>query len=308
MFNEGGQDSQYWEPPGMGFQGLATAATYIPETSWNEASVANGLRASGGGASALFAKPSWQTGPGVPADSARDVPDLAFGAATLHDPYLAVISGQLYAVGGTSISAPLFAGIVALTDQSFSALSGVSRLGNINPSLYYLANQPSLSYLPSPPPSPFHDVTTGNNNVPCLYGTPDCVNGLMGFNAGPGYDQVTGLGSLNVSWFISQFRVATTTTLQLSTNQVVQGGQLTMTATVRPANTGGPIQGLSGSVNSCWTLAPTSRPVLRWTLRERLRRRSRGTPLTGRQDRTPLRRSTGVSTRASTSPFLRPCL
>ncbi|MEP7354776.1 MAG: S53 family peptidase, partial [Acidobacteriota bacterium] len=54
---------------------LASAKSYIPEKGWNENDAA-GLFSSGGGASILFSKPAWQTGPGVPNDQARDVPDI----------------------------------------------------------------------------------------------------------------------------------------------------------------------------------------------------------------------------------------
>ncbi len=103
MFNENGQDYDSWEPLGAVLSGLATAFNYIPEVAWNETSSANGLRASGGGASALFPQPAWQTGPGVPNNGARNVPDLSFNAATTHDPYLVFSNGSLYTVGGTSV-------------------------------------------------------------------------------------------------------------------------------------------------------------------------------------------------------------
>ncbi len=63
-----------------------------------------------------------------------------------------------------------------------------SGLGSINPSLYALAQTT---------PGVFHDVTTGDNIVPCVAGTPDCFNGTFGYTAGPGYDSVTGLGSVD---------------------------------------------------------------------------------------------------------------
>ena len=57
---------------------LSSAKTYIPELAWNDSSSQSGLSASGGGASALFGKPTWQKGvPGIPGDSMRDVPDIA---------------------------------------------------------------------------------------------------------------------------------------------------------------------------------------------------------------------------------------
>jgi hypothetical protein len=62
--------------------------------------------------------------------------------------------------------------------------------GNVNPNLYSLAVSK---------PSAFHDLTSGNNQVPCTKGTRSCPNGgSIGFSAGTGYDQVTGLGALDV--------------------------------------------------------------------------------------------------------------
>jgi uncharacterized protein (TIGR03437 family) len=41
----------------------------------------------------------------------------------------------------------------------------------------------------------FHDVTSGDNKIPCNSGSPDCSGGFVGYAAGPGYDQASGLGS-----------------------------------------------------------------------------------------------------------------
>jgi subtilase family serine protease len=197
-----------------------SALSYIPETPWNETTATQGLDAGGaggGGASAFFAKPSWQVGPGVPNDSARDVPDIALNAAANHDGYLVCSSGssstdlpcsngflsssgEPNVFGGTSFVAPTFAGILALVEQKLG-LGGTAAtgLGNINPVLYGLANGATASTI-------FHDITSGNNAVPCYQGTPSCstadpnyINGSIGFNAGTGYDQASGLGSVDVS-------------------------------------------------------------------------------------------------------------
>ena len=80
----------------------------------------DGLSATGGGASILFAKPSWQTGPGVPNDAARDVPDVSLAASNDHDPYLIYANGELLYVGGTSVSTPVFSAIVTLLNRVFS--------------------------------------------------------------------------------------------------------------------------------------------------------------------------------------------
>jgi uncharacterized protein (TIGR03437 family) len=88
------------------------------------------------------------------------------------------------------------AGIVALLNQ-YLVSSGAQKqagLGNINPALYRLA-QTGI----------FHDVTTGNNIVPCVAGSPNCNNGTLGLNAGTGYDPVTGLGSVNAYNLVHQW-------------------------------------------------------------------------------------------------------
>ena len=199
--------------------------TYLPEIAWNDTSSSLGLAASGGGASVLFPKPSWQTGPGVPADGARDVPDLAFTASPNHDPYIVISGGKAYAAGGTSLSAPVFAGMLALVEQGGDG-QVASAFGNINPGLYALASKQLDNSI-------FHDITSGNNFVPCAIGTQDCANGMIGYSAGPGYDMVTGLGSINVAFFAYPFPLETTTTLSVSPTQVAEGTPVTLTAGVQ---------------------------------------------------------------------------
>jgi hypothetical protein len=195
-FNDNGQS--YWSASNNSNAG--SALSYIPEIAWNDTAADGYLSGSGGGASALFAKPSWQKGTGVPADGFRDVPDIALSASPDQDPYLICSAGwctngfrdsqtDLDVIGGTSVAVPTFAGIVALINQKMH-----SRQGNINPALYALASEA---------PGVFHDITAGNNVVPCVVRTPDCADGTMGFTTGPGYDQVTGLGSVNANNLVS---------------------------------------------------------------------------------------------------------
>jgi len=206
----------FWGGTNSTTDNLSSALSYIPETVWNDtpASVTagQGLSATGGGKSAVFSKPSWQTGAGVPDDASRDVPDISFSGSPNHDGYLicsqsffasatpAVTSctsgfrgsdgSSLAVVGGTSAGAPAFAGVVALLNQK----TGSNGLGNVNPTLYSLA---------ASTPNAFHDITApGDNKVPCTQGTKGCPTAApfqYGFSAGTGYDQVTGLGSLNVT-------------------------------------------------------------------------------------------------------------
>ena len=182
-FNDGSNPSLYWlSSNAAGTQ--ASAVSYIPEVVWNESGPGAGLWSTGGGTSTIYAKPSWQNGSGVPADGKRDVPDVSLSAAG-HDGYLIVQSGQLYVVGGTSAASPSFAGVMALVVQN-----AVARQGNANADFYPLAAKQRAGGA-----AVFHDITTGNNTVP----------GQSGFSATTGYDQATGLGSIDASVLVSHW-------------------------------------------------------------------------------------------------------
>jgi hypothetical protein len=223
----GGTEFQDTANPGLYWSAANTngtdgsALSYIPEAAWNE-SGSGGLWATGGGASMIYLKPSWQTGPGVPADGKRDVPDVALTTAG-HDGYAIVMNGGYWVVSGTSAASPSFAGLVALTAQHAGA-----RLGNINPVLYALAGRQA-----SGGAAVFHDITVGNNSVP----------GVLGFNAGPGYDEATGLGSVDGSVLVNHWGdgSAAAASFQLtatpSTVSVTPGA--TSTVALRVAATGG---------------------------------------------------------------------
>ncbi|WP_260705880.1 protease pro-enzyme activation domain-containing protein [Edaphobacter flagellatus] len=208
-----------------------SAKSYIPESPWNESSSSTGLTAGGsggGGASAFFSKPSWQTGTGVPADSSRDVPDISLAAAASHDGYIVCsqgscsngftnASGVFNIVGGTSAAAPSFAGMLALLEQKL----GTGGLGNINPKLYGILNSQYYNNV-------FHDITSGNNSIACIQGTPNCQNGgSIGFSAGQGYDQASGLGSLDVANLVQYWSLVTPTAAVTTT----QSSTTTLTAT-----------------------------------------------------------------------------
>ncbi len=142
----------------------ASNGTRKSEVVWNDQS--NGGGATGGGVSKLFTLPTWQANAGVPAPASskggRGVPDVA-GDAAPGTGYQTLVDGQQEVVGGTSAVAPLWAGLIALLNQQLGA-----KVGFLNPKLYPLAH------------SAFFDVTSGSNGA---------------FNAGPGWDACTGLGS-----------------------------------------------------------------------------------------------------------------
>lgn len=241
----------YWSSTNNANQG--SALEYIPEEAWNDTaeSVAGGqgLAAGGGGASMFFTKPTWQTGTGVPAGNFRYVPDIALNASPFHDPYLicsqdllnvegvaatscagsspfrASDNQTLDAVGGTSAAAPSFAGILAIINQATKTSQG-----NINPELYSLATSQ---------PAAFHDIITGNNIVPCTPGTLNCPASApfqYGNSAGVGYDEVTGLGSVNGDILVTNWPGYSTTkltpaiTVQSSAVSIVLGSTAVITA------------------------------------------------------------------------------
>ena len=208
---------------------LGSALSYIPERAWNDTSLGYGLAAGGGGASSIYAKPWWQTGPGVPNDQARDVPDVSLTASGAHDAYLIYENGALMSVGGTSASSPSFAGIVTILNQYLVAKGAMAKagLGNLNPSLYSLAQSTT---------GVFHDITAGDNIVPCAGGVAGCVAGSYGYKAGPGYDLATGLGSVDAYNLVTKWTSlppAVGTKLVLSANPVTipQSASTLLTAT-----------------------------------------------------------------------------
>ena len=286
QFNDGAQPSTYWSPTNS--SDYSSAIGYIPEATWNEscdpaqpASSTNcvlgtgniSLLASAGGASTVYSKPSWQTGPGVPADGARDLPDVALAAATGHDEavYCTSLAGTpcqinsqqevvgLTLVGGTSVSTPSLAGILALIEQKNGLLQG-----QIDYVLYRLAQGTGNSCNSSTQTNPtaqtsciFYDITSGNNEVPCAGGSPNCSStqsGTDGFTtgqlAGAGYDLATGLGSLNAANLAAAWNTfaltPSQTTLQASSTTFVHGTAITLSGNVSPTTaTGSPSGGVS---------------------------------------------------------------
>lgn len=254
---------------------ITSALQWLPEVSWNDDATsgctdANNnpigcLSSTGGGVSTLFtAKPSWQTGvPGIPSDKARDVPDVSLYSSPAFVAYLYCTSdtsawvaasgtspaqaascnsgfrdgtsggNYLTLAGGTSFATPIFAGMLALINQQKNYTTGQ---GLINPTLYTLASN-SATY-----GAAFHDITIGNNY--CLAGTSLCGT-TTGYSAGTGYDQVTGLGSvqlagLSTAWPMNTGAgaglVDTTVTVTPSTATPTAGATVTFTIKVAPVS------------------------------------------------------------------------
>ncbi len=216
-FNDTSNPSQYWSSSNG--NGFLSALGYIPEGAWNEPLNENSdlqVAGSGGGVSTIIPTPGWQAGTGVPAArSGRYTPDIAFSAAG-HDGYFACFAAggancvtnnqgsfSFTIFSGTSAAAPDMAGITALLDQDQGGA-----VGSLNSRLYQMA---------ASVPSAFHDVTVTTSGVAsCSVKTPSMCNnsvagptsltgGQAGFLVNTGYDEVTGLGSLNVSVFLKDF-------------------------------------------------------------------------------------------------------
>ena len=242
MFNEG--NGNYWSPTGN--SDYSSVLSYIPEAAWNDTATMGTIWASGGGASTSYSKPSWQTGAGVPNDQARDVPDVSLSASG-HDAYFVMTQGKFGGVMGTSAACPSFAGMVALLNQYLLSTGKITKpgLSNINPNLYHLA---------AVNPGVYHDVTVGTNIVPCTTGTKDCTTGQIGYRAGPGYDLVTGLGSVDAYKLITGWNAtsvtSTTTTVSASPGAITTNSTTTLTATVTAAGgtPGGQVTFAVGSV------------------------------------------------------------
>ena len=229
-------------------------------------------------------KPAWQVGAGVPADGVRDLPDVSlFGSLYFNlvstpicaedgdcQPASAGGTVQVTAIGGTSVSAPSFAGVMALVNQKYGPQ------GQADFVLYKLAAQfPSTSTTPV-----FNDVQVGSNSVPCnitsvsYEGSPippyDCIavanpltatdptygpatEGQIGntttntpeYNAAAGYDLASGLGSVDVNNLITNWSKVTfsgsTVTLTPSQTTFAHGTAITVSGTVTPATAGGTV-------------------------------------------------------------------
>jgi subtilase family serine protease len=218
----GAGSNVYWAGTPNNQDNVSSLLSYVPEVAWNESSVANGLASGGGGSSSYFSRPAWQNNfPGMPTGTFRVLPDIAL-QASIEDPGFLVCSDDptlIYAegqtescvngllgsnnkyttAGGTSIAAPIFAGFVALLNQSEKATGQ----GNINPQLYSLAANPG-TYT-----SAFHDVSSGT--TACVAGATGCsATGQANYATAAGYDQATGLGSIDAQALTAAWPVNST--------------------------------------------------------------------------------------------------
>jgi len=144
---------------------LTANGTVASETAWN---------GSGGGQSVFFSRPGWQKGAGIPSGNHRLVPDVSLTADPNKGAFL-VLHGKVIQIGGTSWSAPVWAGFCALMNEA-RIKAKKPALSFLNPLIYPLIGT-----------SCFRDITNGSNGA---------------FSAGPGYDMVTGIGVPNIKELI----------------------------------------------------------------------------------------------------------
>jgi hypothetical protein len=233
-FGVGTNNNQYWNSTNQ--SGYTSAKGYIPEGAWNQPLNDDGtttVAGTGGGVSTYIAKPTWQTGAGVPGNQGRYVPDVSFDASTEYGYFgcMAASNGascvpattgpdkgtfHFLAWGGTSASAPSMAGVAAMLNQKNGAAQG-----NLNPTLYALAANSANGV--------FHDITIASSGVTnCSVNTASLCNnslpsptsltgGLAGYLVGNGYDPVTGLGSINVTNLLTHWSDAPANSI--ATNQ-----------------------------------------------------------------------------------------
>jgi kumamolisin len=196
-----GQTSVHCDFPASSPHALACGGTKLvgntssfaitSEVVWNE--LAGNEGAGGGGVSDVFPEPAWQANAGVPAPASgsgrasgtgRGVPDVA-GNADPMTGYLVVVDGQRTPIGGTSAVAPLWAGLIARLAQATGTTFGL-----IQPMLY-------AGVAPGTAQPGFNDIVSGNNGA---------------YQAGPGWDACTGLGSPNGAALLKLLSGTTPTT------------------------------------------------------------------------------------------------
>jgi len=175
--------------------------TYLSEIGWNEGPTGDfsaffdATEASGGGFSTVWKEPAYQQGT-LHGGTMRAVPDVAYNGAILHGvlTYLDIpgVPPGFYRFGGTSCGAPQWSALTAIADQAAG-----HDYGFINAALYKIGQNSG------PYASAFHDVTTGNNDA-VEFDNNNAEVDIPGFDAGPGWDAVTGLGSPKAGGLLGQ--------------------------------------------------------------------------------------------------------
>ncbi len=186
--------------------------SYVSESGWGAGASSNTQYGSGGGISLFETQPTYQSGVVTQSTTNRTVPDVSMDAdpntgVAVYDSYDYGAGTPWEQIGGTSVAAPMWSGVIAFANQDRAA-NGLPTLDGPTQTL------PLLYSLPN---SDFHDITTGNN----------------GYAAGPGYDLVTGRGSPIVNLVdnaLGTLNVPTVGSFTVSPNSLLPGGSLTLTA------------------------------------------------------------------------------
>jgi hypothetical protein len=250
-------NTTYWQAA-VGSDVISSALKYIPEQVWNDDTASTSgttttvtISAGGGGVSTLTPRPTWQTGvPGIPSGTFRFVPDISLSSSPANAPFLLCSSDNawtgvtgscsngfrdtnntnLTVAGGTSFAAPIFAGMLAIINQKL----GSTGQGVANSTLYMLAAN-AATYA-----SAFHDIASGGNE--CNLGTTYCSTAsASGYTATTGYDEASGLGSIDFfnllsAWPGSSKLAASKTTLVAASATPAPGANDVITITVASAS------------------------------------------------------------------------
>jgi hypothetical protein len=230
-----------------------TAAKINPNSDPSSPNFGIDLVAGGGGPSTINTKPAFQTGiTGMPAANFRQLPDVSLFSGNGTNASFLIICQQdgntgtgsstsscdlnspfadFQGVGGTSAAAPAFAGIIAMVNQKTG-----QRQGNANFVLYQLYKHNVAGTICASAANPastciFYDTVLGNNSVACAGGSPNCSNtssGQFGVLVDPtastkpafitttGYDNATGLGSVNVTNLVNNWSSVSFTASSIS--------------------------------------------------------------------------------------------
>lgn len=196
---------------------IGSSGNYISESAWSR---------SGGGISIIEAQPAYQRGIVTQTTTRRAIPDVAFDAdpnsgVAIYDSFSFGTATPWAKIGGTSLSAPAWAAVIAIANQA-RAQNGLGSLDGRSQTL------PMLYQLSQTNPSAFHDITTGNN----------------GYAARTGYDLVTGLGTPVVNSVVFGLSGSSSTTSKLAFLQTPSAGvagQTLSTVTVAVQNAQGQV-------------------------------------------------------------------
>jgi subtilase family serine protease len=255
----------------------STGATTNPSTNTAQAALTVYPTSTGSG----WPKPIWQQSstnsiPGLLSDGVRDMPDVSFFAADGYvssSAYLICVTQEgscsysslqepfAQEVGGTSVATPAMAGVMALINQKAGSAQGLA-----TPGLYALAakqtySECSAETVKTSSSCYFNDIDQYTIAQPCdaADSTPNCTASsttlgysdsqdglgiLTGYSAGTGYDQATGLGSLNVANVVNAWPVvigtdAATVTVQPGQASINSNNTLSVTVTVASSPSGG---------------------------------------------------------------------